>query len=109
MNPNSARNSHTLANVACAVLALACGQLLAQSERDPTVAPQQSVAAPAANTAQSQVPAPALPAGAESLEQRLRVPELPREAELGELQQDGRGRGGGWELVEWADGHGGRA
>lgn len=67
MNPNFARNSQILANVACAVLALACAQALAQSERDPTLAPQQSVAAPAANAAQSQVSAPALPAGAESL------------------------------------------
>lgn len=67
MNSRFARSAQTLSNVACAVLALACLPAQSQPERDPTVAPQQSTATPAANAAQAQQPANPLPAAAQSL------------------------------------------
>jgi hypothetical protein len=67
MSPGFARNAQAFANVACAVLALACLPALSQPERDPTAAPQQSPAAPAANAAQAPQTANPLPAAAQSL------------------------------------------
>ncbi len=67
MSPHFTRDTQKLASVACAVLALAVLPAQSQPERDPTVAPQQSTATPAANAAQAQQPANPLPAGAQSL------------------------------------------
>ena len=67
MNPHLVRDAHKFANMACAVLALATLPALSQPERDPTVAPQQSTAAPATNAAQAQLPTNTLPASAQSL------------------------------------------